>query len=262
MFVCALYFVSSFLTVAWFELLAGWMSRSVHLKDRKAAYHVRNRQATDICHLQSFISLLPASVPPANTHVYTLAQIHTLLLAQCPHFRSISATYLSHHSNRSLRHSSFLYCAGEWKEWDGEGGGGGIGDELFILADSHVLKGAALAAKKTFFWHVSNWYFETAAHSAEVMRRFPSSADREMRVWRSGWGAADAPGAVWGLETSPAAIIWVVLSISIHLSLIIFNVAHTVTTGRHYHHNLHKCHSSSSSSLFVRLLKGFQAPVL
>lgn len=91
------------------------MSWSVHLKDRKAAYHVPNRQATDICHLQSFISLLPASVPP-NAHTRT--HTHSVLLAQCPHFQSISATYLSHHSNCSLQHSSFLYGVRERKEWD------------------------------------------------------------------------------------------------------------------------------------------------
>ncbi len=50
-------------TAAWFELLAGWMSWSVHLNDRKAAYHVPHRQATDICHLQSFILHLPFSAP-------------------------------------------------------------------------------------------------------------------------------------------------------------------------------------------------------
>lgn len=91
------------------------MSWCVHLKDRKVAYHVPNRQATDICHLQSFISLLSASVPP-NTHTRT--HTHSVLLAQCPHFQSISATYLSHHSNCSLQHSSFLYGVGEWKEWE------------------------------------------------------------------------------------------------------------------------------------------------
>lgn len=55
------------------------------------------------------------------------------------------------------------------------------GDDSFIWEGSYVLKGAALAAK-TFLWHVSNWYFEMAAHSAEVMGQFPSSADWEMRV--------------------------------------------------------------------------------
>lgn len=56
------------------------------------------------------------------------------------------------------------------------------GDNSFIPEGSYVLKGAALAAK-TFLWHVSNWYFEMAAHSAEVMGQFRSSADWEMRVW-------------------------------------------------------------------------------
>lgn len=75
--------------------LAGWMSRSVRLKDWKAAYHVWNRKATDTCHLQSFIIPLPVSVP--------LSLVRSLFfLPHCPHFQSIPATYISHHSNCSL----------------------------------------------------------------------------------------------------------------------------------------------------------------
>lgn len=68
-------------TTEWFELHARWMSWSVHLNDRKAAYHVPHRQATDICHLHSFSFPLPASPASClpNKHLYALAHIHTLL---------------------------------------------------------------------------------------------------------------------------------------------------------------------------------------
>lgn len=90
-------------TTAWFQLLAWWMSWSVHLNDRKAAYHVPHRQATDICHLQSFsFPLASPSFCLLNRHSYTSAHIHTVLQAPSLHFQSISATYLSHHSNRLL----------------------------------------------------------------------------------------------------------------------------------------------------------------
>lgn len=59
-------------TMAWFKLLTRWMSRSLHLSDRKAAYHVPHRLATDICHLQSSAS------PAELTHTYTLSRIRTL----------------------------------------------------------------------------------------------------------------------------------------------------------------------------------------
>lgn len=59
--------------------------------------------------------------PPLSllTHTYP----HLLLLALCPHFQSISATYLSHHSNRLLQHSSFLYTV--WGNEKNEAGGKG-----------------------------------------------------------------------------------------------------------------------------------------
>lgn len=45
---------------------------------------------------------LPASGPRLpNIHLYALAHTTHTVLAQSPHFQSISATYLSHHSNCS-----------------------------------------------------------------------------------------------------------------------------------------------------------------
>lgn len=52
----------------------------------------------------------------------SLSLVHSLFfLPHCPHFQSILTTYLSHHSNCSLRHSSssFHSSVGEWKGWDG-----------------------------------------------------------------------------------------------------------------------------------------------
>lgn len=60
------------------ELLARWMS--VHLNDRKAAYHVPHRRATDICHLQSFIFPLPAS--PKHIPLHSRTHIHTLFFSR------------------------------------------------------------------------------------------------------------------------------------------------------------------------------------
>lgn len=79
-------------TTAWFQLLAWWMSWSVHLNDRKAAYHVPHRQATDICHLQSFsFPLASPSFCLLNRHSYTSAHIHTLF---CKHRVSTSKASL------------------------------------------------------------------------------------------------------------------------------------------------------------------------
>ena len=91
-------------TTVCFELLARWMSWFVLLNDRKAAYHVPHRQATDICHLKSFSFSSPRFclfLPPQHTPMHTRTCTHTVLLALSPHFQSISATYLSHHSNCS-----------------------------------------------------------------------------------------------------------------------------------------------------------------
>lgn len=257
MFVCTLYFVSSFLTTARFELLTGWMSWSVHLKDRKAAYHVRNRQATDICHLQSFISLLPASVPP--THTYTHLHKHTLLLAQCPHFQSISATYLPHHSNCSLRHSSFLYCAGEWKEWDGEGGCRGWVVHLGRLVCSER---CCFSSKKL---SPDTCPIDTLKWLPTQQKWWDDSPCLQIGRWECDAQDSESSGrACCCLRTGditcshyPGCFIEFHPLVPHHLQ----RRPHC-HHGRHYHHNLHKCHSSSSSSLFVRLLKGFKAPAL
>lgn len=155
------------------------MSRSVHLNDRKAAYHVPHRQATDICHLQSFILPLPASAPITNNHTHKHPQ-------RSPSSESPLPKHLCHLSLSSLKPFAALLLPPRrrgmkrtrWAKRERED----RGDDSFIWEGSYVLKGAALAAK-TFLWHVSNWYFEMAAHSAEVMGQFPSSADWEMRLW-------------------------------------------------------------------------------
>jgi len=57
-------------------------------------------------HLSPQVFLLPSphlslSLPPQHTPIHTRTLTHTVLLTPSPHFQSISATYLSHHSNCS-----------------------------------------------------------------------------------------------------------------------------------------------------------------
>lgn len=128
------------------------MSRSVHLNDRKAAYHVPHRQATDICHLQSFIFPLPASAPITNNHTHKHPQRSP---TQSPHFQSISATYLSHHSNR-LQHSSFLHGAGEWKERDGQKGNEKTEGTIHSFGRAHM------------FWKVLLWQQKLSSDTCPI----------------------------------------------------------------------------------------------
>lgn len=161
------------------------MSWSVHLNDRKAAYHVPHRQATDICHLQSFIFPPPRLWPPPPQHTPIRTRTH---YTHCSGAESPLPKHLCHLSLSSLKLFAValllpLRRAGNEKNETGrKREREDRGDDSFIWEGSYVLKGAALAAK-TFLWHVSNWYFEMVAHSAEVMGQFPSSADWEMRVW-------------------------------------------------------------------------------
>lgn len=68
--------------------------------DWKAAYHVPHCQVTDVCHLRSLSSSSP-SASLTHTPEHTHAQTHSVAPVPSPHFQSISATYLSHHSNCS-----------------------------------------------------------------------------------------------------------------------------------------------------------------
>lgn len=80
--------------------------------------------------------------------------------------------------------------------------GGTRGGDRLICEDSYVVKGAALAAEKppekhNFpSWRVSDWYFEAAAHSAEVMGRFTSSADWRRAVPTPEETCSRRPGAL------------------------------------------------------------------
>lgn len=153
------------------------------LNDRKAAYHVPHRLATDICHLQSFS--FPLSLPASLTHIYTLlhTRTHCSASAEVPTSKaSLPLISLITQTVRSSTPPSSSAQRIEKKEKREKGRGKTEGDESFIQEGSYVLKGSALAAK-TFLWHVSNWYFEMAAYSAEVMGQFPLSADWEMRMW-------------------------------------------------------------------------------
>lgn len=91
------------------------------------------------------------SLSSSHSLFLSLSLAHSLFfLPNCPHVQSISTTYLSHHSDCSLRHSSSFHSSvGEWKGWGGWKWGGGEegGDDLFVLEDSCVLKGAASAAE-------------------------------------------------------------------------------------------------------------------
>lgn len=233
------------------------MSWSVHLKDRKAAYHVPNRQATDICHLQSFISLLPASVPP-NAHTRT--HTHSVLLAQCPHFQSISATYLSHHSNCSLQHSSFLYGGNEKNETRGKGESEDGGDDPFIWEDSYVLKGAALAAKNFPLTRVQLILWNGCPLSRSdgtiplVCRLGDESVmlrTRERRMCRCCLKTPDITCSRY-----------LGCFIDFHPLPPHHRQCRPRCQPRRHHHYLHKHHSSSSSSSFLRHLKCFHAPIL
>lgn len=163
------------------------MGRSVHLNDRNAAYHVPNRQATDICHLRSpfFQSLFLASehTPKASRmqlkkHKHT----HTLFRRSAESPLSKASLPLISVITQTVCRSTPPSSAARWKrnKTDGEGQEEDRADDSFIREGSYVLIGAALAAK-TFLWHVSDWYVEVAAHSAEVMEQFLSSADWKMR---------------------------------------------------------------------------------
>lgn len=110
-------------------LLTGWTSCSAHLKDREAAYHVRNRQATDICHLQSFIIPLPVSAPP-NTRSHTLCFFcHTVPTSKA----SPPLIFLITQTVHSSTPSSSPVWGNEKDEMAENGEGEDGGDNLFVF---------------------------------------------------------------------------------------------------------------------------------
>lgn len=151
LFICCYFFQYWTLlvqTTALFELLTERISWSVHLNDRKAAYHVPHRLATDICHLQSFS--FPLSLPASLTHIYTLlhTQTHCSASAEVP--TSKASLPLISLITQTVRGSALPSSAGqriEKKETREKGKGKTEGDESFIQEGSYVLKGSALAAK-------------------------------------------------------------------------------------------------------------------
>lgn len=121
------------------KALARWMSRSVHPNDRKAAYRVPHRRATDICHLQSFIS-----TPPPPTHTYT----HSCTLLSRRRVPTSKASLpLISLITQTVCSSTPPSSAARGNEKSEKGEGEDRGDDSFIREGSYVLKGAALAAK-------------------------------------------------------------------------------------------------------------------
>lgn len=145
------------------------MSRSAQLNDREAAYHVPHLQTTDICHLQS-----PSCLPHTHTHKNTHRSATVLASkASVPLIFLISQTVCCstpYFATRGMKESRWAK-----REKDGRAGNSFIGE------GSCVLKGAALAGK-TLLQPKCDWFFQMAAHSAQVIVLFPSSADSEMRV--------------------------------------------------------------------------------
>lgn len=126
--------------------LAGQMWWSVRLKDRKVAYHDRNHQATDICHLQSFI------IPSLFLPRYVLP--HALSCALCFCCRTVPASkaslpliFLITQTVHSSTPPSSPTWGNEKDEMAGNGEGEDGGDDLFVLEDSCVVKGVASAAE-------------------------------------------------------------------------------------------------------------------
>lgn len=125
--------------------------------------------------------------PPLSllTHTYTHSHTHTPVFASTV---SPLPKHLCHLSLSSLKLVTAallfpLYGVGEWKEWGRQKGKGKTEGTIRSFGRTHTFWKVLLWQHKTFLWHVSNWYFERAAHSAEVMGQFPTSAYWEMSVW-------------------------------------------------------------------------------
>lgn len=200
--------------------LAGQMWRPVRLKDRKVAYHDRNHQATDICHLQSFIIPLPVS-PPTRAPTRPLPRA-LFLLPHCPRFQSIAAAYLSHHSNCSLQHSPFLSVMGEWKGWDGREWGRGRRRGRFVRFGGLMLCERCCFGSRNLSCNM---------HPIDPLKRLPIQQKR--RDDSSPLCKLGEESLMWwkfeNSQISPAAIIRLVLSIFIHFPLIFVNVSHAAS---------------------------------
>lgn len=236
------------------------MSWSVHLNDRKAAYHVPHRQATDICHLQSFIfppspPLAPASPTYTYTHSHTL---HTLFWRRVPTSKaSLPLISLITQTVRSSTSPSST-ARREWKEWDGAKKGKGRQRGRFIHLGGLICSERCCFGSKNFPLtrvQLILWNGCPLSRSDGTIPLVCRLGDESVMLRkRERWKCCrQLKNSRYHLQPLSG----VVLSIFIHFPLIIVNVAHAVSptaiiiiiiytsATHHSHHNLlHHPHCS------------------